>query len=71
MEEGNKLAGNNSKWGYDVTDLLRNFVSEELNDLQPMLHNDSFSLLESMSAIEASIHICSESFDAICVHLRT
>ena len=55
--------GNKSKWGFDVTDLLRNFVAEELNDLQPMLHNDSFSLLESMSAIEARICICTKSID--------
>ena len=65
MEEVNEKEGNESKWGFDVTDLLRNFVAEELNDLQPMLHNDSFSLLESMSAIEARICICTKSIDIL------
>ena len=64
-EEVNEIEGNKSKWGFDVTDLLRNFVAEELNDLQPMLHNDSFSLLESMSAIEARICICTKSIDIL------
>ena len=57
MEEANKKEDSKSKWGYDVTDLFRTFVSLELNDQQPMLHNDSFSLMDSMSAIEARI-IC-------------
>ena len=61
MEEANKKESNKSKWGYDVTDLLKTFASLELNDLQPMLHDDTFSLMDSMSAIEARIliYICS------------
>lgn len=64
MEEANKKESNKSKWGHDVTDLLKQFVSLELNDLQPMLHNDTFSLMDSMSAIEARVltYICSDKY---------
>lgn len=42
-------------WGVDVTDILKSFVSKELNDLKPMACNESFSLSESMSAIEVNL----------------
>jgi len=39
-------------WGVDITPFLREFVTMELNDSNPMKHTESFSLMESMSAIE-------------------
>lgn len=48
---------NFSYWGEDVTDTLRDCASLELNDFKSMLHSDSFSLMESMSAIEVTISI--------------